>query len=364
MSLLVLAIYPDQYATRLALFRDGELLQHIDIRYDKEDIKKFKRLADQKDYRVRSIEVALAKWFEKNGHESIAAIVAPGGILDPVPSGAYLVDSVIVARLEEERPFYHASSLGGILAAALAAPRGISAFVMNPATVDEMDPIAKRTGIPELPKAFRNHALSVKAIVRQVASDLDKGWRDVSLIVAHLGKSFTICAHTKGRMIDLANANDLGPFSPTRSGGVPAADLVRMAFSGAYARRELRKKITGRGGMVAYLGTSDLEEVRRRIDEGDDKFELVLAAMAYQVAQEIGALATSLCGNVDAIALTGGCVCDAPFAALVAEQVQWIAPVLLYPGEDELAYLAQGAYRILKGEEKPRRYAEVMSATA
>lgn len=221
-----------------------------------------------------------------------------------------------------------------------------------------MDDVARVTGLPELPKRSLVHALNVKATVRRAARDLGGDWKKMDFVVAHLGGGISICAHRQGRIVDTNNANEFGPFSPERAGGLPAGDLARLCFSGRYTLQDLRKRLVGGGGLVGYTGESDVRKVKALIERGDESAALAYRGMAFQVAKEIGACAAAMAGQVDAVLLTGGVAHDADFVEMVASRVQWIAPVLSYPGEDELTALAEGAMRILGKEETPLKYGD------
>lgn len=357
----VLAINPGSTSTKIAWYRDDEEAWRVTLSHCVEEVAAFPCVAEQFPFRLRVIEQAVAE--EGGDLDALQAVVGRGGIVDSIPGGTYAVDELLLNHLRRGKPWEHASNLGGILAAAIAFPRKIPAYIVDPVAVDELEAVARVTGLPELPKHSLGHALNIKATVRRAAKDLGRDWRKMNVVVAHLGGGISICTHKAGRMVDLNNANEFGPFSPERSGGVPAGDLVRLCFSGNHTMQDLRKKIAGAGGVAGYLGTSDLREVKRRIAEGDEKARLVYEAMAYQVAKEVGAYAVPLEGGVEAILLTGGVAHDGEFVRLVTEQVQWIAPVLVYPGEDEMRALVEGALRVLRGEEPCLRYGEMIAAS-
>jgi butyrate kinase len=223
--------------------------------------------------------------------------------------------------------------------------------------VDELEDIARISGMPEISRISIFHALNQKAVARRTARDMGKSYDDMNLIVAHLGGGISVGAHEKGRVIDVNNALDGdGPFSPERSGGLPVGDLARLCFSGKYTYSEIRKKISGSGGLVAYLGTNDGREVSKRIEQGDHQAAIIYEAMAYQIAKEIGSCAAVLKGRVDGIILTGGIAYDRRFTKWIEDRVKFIAPVILCPGEDEMSALSEGALRILNGEEEAHIY--------
>jgi butyrate kinase len=251
----------------------------------------------------------------------------------------------------------HASNLGAIIANEIASQLGITAFIVDPVVVDEMDEIARISGMPEIKRISIFHALNQKAVARRVAADLNKKYEDMNLIIAHLGGGISVGAHKNGRIIDVNNALDgEGPFSPERTGSLPVSGLMKLCYSGKYTIDEMKKKVTGKGGLVAYLGTNDGREVVKMIEAGDKNAELIYKAMAYQVAKEIGACAAVLEGKVDAVCLTGGLAYDKLLIGWIREMVEFIGDVRVYPGEDEMIALAEGGLRVLRKEESAKEY--------
>jgi butyrate kinase len=251
----------------------------------------------------------------------------------------------------------HASNLGGIIANEIASQLGIPAFIVDPVVVDEMEEIARFSGIPEIERICIWHALNQKAVARRAATDMGKKYEELNLIIAHLGGGISVGVHKNARIIDVNNAlNGEGPFSPERTGSLPVSGLVKLCYSGKYTIEEINKMIAGKGGLVAYLGTNDGREVVKMIEAGDKNAELVYKAMAYQVAKEIGACATVLEGKVDAICLTGGLAYDKLLTGWIKERVKFIGDVRIYPGEDEMIALAEGGLRVLRKEETVKEY--------
>ena len=271
------------------------------------------------------------------------------------------MDECLIERLKLGKPWDHASNLGGILADALASGWNVPAFIVDPVCVDEMKPEAKITGLPELPKTSLSHALNTKATVRRAARELNKVWDELCVVVVHLGGGISITAHRRGRIEDTNNVNDFGPFSPERAGGLPMGAVVSMCESGRYTESEIKRKVVGQGGLKAHLGTSDMREVVERVKKGDEKAAMLYRAMAWHIAKEVGAQAVSMGEKVDAILFTGGIAYDSEFVRLIQERVQWIAPCLVYPGEGEMPALAQGALRVLAGEEVPKKYEDYVA---
>jgi butyrate kinase len=257
----------------------------------------------------------------------------------------------------------HASNLGALLAQDIANRVGIPAFIVDPVCVDEFDNIARVSGLPEIERKSLSHALNLKATARKAAEDLGARYEDLNLVVVHLGGGISVSAHCRGRMVDVNQALDgTGPFAPERSGGLPVGDLARMCYGVApyedvdLTYEQMFRKIAGQGGLVAHLGTNSAVEVERRIEAGDGHARLIYEAMAYQIAKEIGAMATVLKGRVDAVVVTGGVAHSDLLVGWIRERVAWIAPFLMYPGEDEMLALAEGALRVLRGEEEAREY--------
>jgi len=277
-------------------------------------------------------------------------------MLAPMASGTYTVTDEMVEFLREN-PTEHASNLGAILAWEVASIVGCRSFVVDPIVVDELDDVARVTGIPEIHRRSIFHALNHKAVAREAARKLGRPYEDTRLVVAHLGGGISVAAHRCGRVVDVNNAlNGDGPMGPERAGSLPAWQLIELTLSGTYDREKLRAMVTGRGGLVAHLETNDVREARRRALEGDSEADLVYRAMAYQTAKEIGAMAVVLEGKIDAIVLTGGIAHDQSFIDLITQRVSFLAQVIVFPGEDEMASLANGALRVLKSEETEKTW--------
>ncbi len=351
----ILTINPGSTSTKLAVFKNESPVFTETIRHSTEELSKYTGIIDQ--YEFRRDEVL--KLLDNKGISiyDLDAVVGRGGLVEPIPSGTYLVNDKMMEDLKASRQGEHASNLGGMIANEIAKKADIPAYIVDPVVVDELDDIARVSGMPELPKISIFHALNQKAMARQAAKDMGKTYEDLDFIVVHLGGGVSVGAHHKGRVIDVNNAlNGEGPFSPERTGGLTAMQLVDLCYSGKYTRDELKKKIAGEGGLVAYLGTNDAQEVEKMIEKGNEKAKLVYEAMAYQTAKEIGAMAAVLKGHVDAIVVTGGIAHDDVFVGWIKDRVKFIAPVKCYPGEDELAALALGGLRVLRGEEKYKVY--------
>ncbi len=351
---LILVINPGSTSTKVALFRNSENVIQNNLTHSAEEISKFERVADQLEMRQDLIE----GWMKEEGYKlsDLEAVVGRGGLLKSMPGGTYEVSSKMKDDLIAAQRGEHASNLGGLIADKIAQKAGVKSFIVDPVAVDEFDDIARISGIPQIERISLGHALNIKAVGRRAARELGKNLEDVNLVVAHIGGGISICPLRKGKAIDYNNANEMGPFSPERTGGLPCGDLVKLCFSGKFTLPEMKKKISGKGGLVAYLGTNDAREVQKRIDEGDKNAELIFSAMAYQIAKEIGQMATVLKGDVDAIVMTGGVSYSENLTNQVKEMVSFIAPYMVIPGEDEMLALAEGTVRVLNNEEKAKIY--------
>ncbi len=353
----ILVINPGSTSTKIAIFEDTKELMTKNIKHSVEDLAGFNRIFEQYDLR----EKVILDEVKNAGHDikSFGAIVGRGGLLKPIRGGVYKVNQRMIEDLKEAKMGEHASNLGAPIALAVAKAAGdnVNAYIVDPVVVDEMEGIARFSGIPEISRLSIFHALNQKAVARRYAREKGKKYEDFNFIIAHLGGGVSVGAHKKGRVIDVNNAlNGEGPFSPERSGGLPAGQLVKMCFSGKYTSDEINKKLKGNGGLVAYLGTNSAYEVEKRVLAGEHEAEIVYKAMAYQVSKEIGALSAVLEGKVDAIILTGGVAYDKLFVSWVKEKVSFIAEVVAYPGEDEMQALADGCFYGLKGEIAVRDY--------
>lgn len=351
----ILVINPTATATQVAVFEGEELTAQEELAHSPEELAAFDRVWDQ--YLMRKDRIASFLAAHSVPQSSLDAVVGRGGLLKPVPGGTYLVESAMLEDLRRGVQGEHASNLGGILAYGMARACSIPAFVVDPVATDELDAVARVSGLPELPRTSLTHALNLKWMGRQAAGSLHKEYEECHLVAVHLGMGISVAAFRHGRLVDANNANESGPFSPERAGTLPVGDLVRLCFSGRTTERELVRRLTTQGGLFAHLGTRDYREVERRIEQGDPVAELVYRAMAYQVAKEIGAMAVILKGVVDAVVLTGPLAHSILLVGWIQERISWIAPVQVYPGGEEMRALAAGALRVLRGKEEALRYA-------
>lgn len=352
----ILAINPGSTSTKIAVF-DGETPVFVkNIKHSTEQLEKFEKITDQFSFRKNLILQQLEEAeIELN---SIKIVMGRGGLLKPIESGVYEVNERMINDLRNSPLGEHASNLGGLIAEDIANSLPDSrAFIANPVVVDEMIDLARFTGHPSFKRKSIFHALNQKAVAREHAKSILAEYEDLNLIVVHLGGGITIGAHRKGRVIDVNQGLDgEGPFSPERSGTLPVGDLVRLCFNGKHTQKEIMKMIKGQGGLAAYTGTNSAYDVEMMAFEGDEKASQYMQAMAYQVSKDIGAMGTVLEGEVDGILITGGVANSKWFVSLIIERVKFIAPVHIYPGEDEMRALAFNGLRIFKGEAKAKEY--------
>ena len=351
----ILVINPGSTSTKIAVFEGDKQIFQENISHSIKEVSKYEKIIEQYDFRK---DVIIKELSEAGINlNELDAVVGRGGLLKPISSGTYLINETMIKTFREGKYGEHASNLGGMIAYNLGLRLNIPSYIVDPVVVDEMEEIARLSGMPEIKRKSIFHALNQKAVARKAAADLGGEYEEINLIIVHLGGGISVGAHKKGKVIDVNNAlNGDGPFTPERTGGLPAWQLIELTLSGKYNRAELKKKIKGNGGVVAYLGTNDMREVEKKVLEGDREYELIFKGMAYQVAKEIGSLSAVLKGEVDAIVLTGGLAYSKIFVDWVKERVEFIAKVLVYPGEDEMKALALGCLRVLTGEEKAKTY--------
>jgi butyrate kinase len=350
----ILVINPGSTSTKIAVYRrQGSEFQHT-IRHSSDELQRFGAVLQQRDYRAGRICEELAK----AGYDAhaFAAVAGRGGLLPPLPSGTFLVDDAMLEELRLARHGEHASNLGAVLADWFAKRAGVNAYVVDPVSVDEWQPCARISGSVLLPRSAQCHALNTKAVARRFATEQQRAYEDLRLIVVHLGSGNSVSAHLGGRMID-NNTGEDGPFGIDRSGALPVRPLIDLCFNSGLTRKQLNDKVFGEGGVYSYLGTRDLTEVERRIDAGDTKAAEILDAMIYQVAKEAGAMAVTLKGEIDAILITGGMANSERVVTKLSEYLRWISPIKIYPGENEMQSLAEGVFRVLDGLEPAKRLA-------
>ncbi|MDP4083724.1 MAG: butyrate kinase [Bacillota bacterium] len=351
----ILIINPGSTSTKIGVFDNEASIFEKTIRHDAIVINTFDNIIDQYEFRKTTILETLDQ--EGMNISKLDAVCGRGGLLRPIEGGTYSVNNAMLCDLRSGFAGQHASNLGGILAYEIATGLNIPAFIVDPVVVDELDSIARISGFSLIERKSIFHALNQKAVARRVAKELGRKYNDLNLIVTHMGGGITVGVHKQGRVVDVNNGlHGDGPFSPERAGTVPAGDLITLCYSGEFYMEEVMKKLVGQGGLVGYLGTNDAVKVEKMIENGDEKAKLVYDAMAYQVAKEIGAASTVLEGKVDAIILTGGLAFGKSFVKSITDRINWIADVIVQPGENELQALAEGALRVLKGEEEGKVY--------
>jgi butyrate kinase len=351
----ILVINPGSTSTKIAVFEDKNPIFEETIRHDKNELSRFNTVLDQLDYRKKAILDLLEK---KNiSIKEFDAIIGRGGIVKPIEAGTYIVNDTLINDLKAySKEQEHPSTLGGLIAYEIASSIGKHAFIADPVCVDEFEDIARISGLKEIKRKSLLHALNVRASMYKYAESAGKDVKDLNLIVAHLGGGISVVAIKKGRIVDVNNANEGGPFSPERAGSLPSIDVVNMSYSHKYSRNDLLRLFTKEGGVYSYLGTNNMKEVIERIKNGDQYAKEVFDAMCYQIAKEIGAMATVLKGQVEAIIITGGIAHNNEVIDEIERRVGFISKIVKYPGEFEMEALAFAALRVLKGEEKAKIY--------
>lgn len=356
MERYILAINPGSTSTKVTLFDGESEFKSYKIDHQKKDMDKYETIFDQYGYRLELIK----HWLEDENIsiKDIRAVVGRGGLLRPMPGGTYRVTEKMVEDLKVGIQGEHASNLGGLLAKGIADENGLQSFIVDPVAVDEMSDIARISGLNIIDRISLIHALNIKAVAHRRAEELGKNIEDLNFIVAHLGGGISIAAMDNGKVIDVNNAKEMGPFSPDRTGGLPMGDIMEMCFSGNYTLKDMKRKIQGEGGLYSYLETMDGREIEARIEENDEYAKLIYDAMAYQIAKEIVSYATVLCGNINNVIITGGLSHSNYLISKIKSMISFLGEVIVYPGEDEMDALNKGALRVLEGKEKSKIYEE------
>lgn len=353
MGYKVLAINPGSTSTKIALFDDATQVFKTNIEHPNSELEKYKGIADQYEMRHDAIlDILKSNNFDV---KNLDAVVGRGGLLPPVESGAYRVNELMVDRLKNNPVVEHASNLGAIISFSIAEPLGIPSFIYDSVAVDELEPIAKITGIKQIKRSSFAHALNMRAVAIKTAKEMGKELKDLNFIVTHLGGGISVCVLKNGKMVDIVS-DDEGPFSPERSGRIPAKEMMNLCYS--EEKSVVKKLLRGKGGLVSLLGTNSALDVEKMIADGDENAKLVYSAMAYQISKGIGELATVVDGEVDRIIVTGGIAYSKFITSAIEKSVKFIAPVVIVPGENEMEALSQGAIRVLKGEEAAHEYTE------
>lgn len=349
----ILVMNPGSTSTKIAVYQDEQPLFVESIEHSQDELKKFENIIDQYEMRKDLI----LETMEKNGvkKEDLTAIVSRGGLLPPIEAGAYEVNDDMVWQLTYAPQNEHASNLGGVIAHAISKELHIPAYIYDAVTVDELEPLARVTGVPEMHRKGMGHNLNMRAAAMKYAKEKGKPYQDISVIVAHLGGGITLSLHHKGRIVDMIS-DDEGPFSPERAGGLPAFQVIDMATKEGMDKKTMMKKVKSQSGLMGYFGVNDTRIVEKMMKYGDEKAALVYNAMILNVARNIAKLAVYVDGKVDNIILTGGIAYSEFFTSEVAKRVEFIAPVIVYAGENEMESLALGALRVQRGEEKAKTF--------
>ncbi|HNY12068.1 MAG TPA: butyrate kinase [Candidatus Wallbacteria bacterium] len=353
MENLILTINPGSTSTKVGIFKDEKQIAISNISHPDSQIHKFESIFDQLDYRTSVVKNFLAD--NKVKIEELSAIVGRGGPICPLTSGTYIVDDKMVETLKTKYTVLHISILGGLIARNLAGNTVKNVFIVDPVCVDEMCEEARISGHPLIKRESLSHALNIKSVGRMAAKDLKTPYDKLNLVIAHLGSGVSVTAHDQGKMVDVNNAYDEGPFSIDRTGGLPLRALIETCCSGIYTKKQVQELFMKKGGIIAYLNTNDGRVLEEMFHAGDPKAILVTKGLCHQISKEIGAMATVLRGKVDAIVLTGGLAHFKELVEWIKERVSFISKVVTYPGEDELASMASGAYRVISGQEQAKK---------
>lgn len=361
----IFVINPGSTSTKVALFIGCECRFTKVVRHDPNEISRFSTAASQFSYRYDTVkEIADEACSQLNegydvkqeGLESIDAFAGRGGLLKPLQGGTYNIGTAMLEDLESSRYGDHASNLGAMIAAKLGKEFGKPAYVVNPVVVDELMDEARLTGLPEIKRRSVFHALNQKAAAMHAAEEASIDYNKGRFIVAHLGGGISVGAHEFGRVIDVNNGLEEGPFSPERAGNLPVLQLVELCFSGKYSKEEMKKLMVGKGGLAAHTGTTDCKRLESEAENGDAAVKLVFDTMLYRIAREICASAAALCGKIDRIVITGGLAYGKYTVDEISRRVSFLAPISVYPGEDEMTALAEGVLRVLEGKEAALDY--------
>ena len=354
MTKKILVINPGSTSTKLAVFENDKELWKQNISHSSKEIEKFPKIIDQLEWREKIVKDKLKE--NDFSLENFTAVVARGGMLDPIPGGTYKIDETMIKDLKNGKNGSHASNLAAIIAYNLAQEFDLNAYTLDPVGVDEFEAVARLSGLPEIPRKCQSHALNLKAVARLSADSIGSKMKEINQIGVHLGGGISIAAMKKGKIVDVNNANQGGPYSPERVGTLPVLDLVEYIFKNNPDKDKFKKKMLGSGGLAAYLDTNDGREIEKRIENGDKEAKLVYDGMIYQIAKEIGSMSAVLEGDVDLIFITGGLANSDYIVNKLKEKVDFITDLRIYPGAEEMNHLVKGALRALNGEEEVLDY--------
>jgi len=355
MSYKIFVVNTGSTSTKIALYEDDKEVFVKSLSHPDELISKYDDVQDQLHMRLEFVRSYLEE--KKFDVKDLSCVVARGGMLLPVKSGAYAVNELMLDRVENRPVMEHASNLAAPIAYDIAREAGVPSYIYDSVMTDEFPDIARISGMPDIPRNSTSHVLNTRAMAIKYAKSIGKKYEDLNIIVAHLGGGISINIHHKGQIVDLLS-DDEGPFSPERAGRVPCRDLINLCYSGKFDKKTMQRKLRGNGGLKAYLNTIDARQVETMIQEGNKYAKLIYEAMAYQIAKGIGDLATVVEGKVDAIILTGGIAYSKMLTSWIKNRVSFISHVEIMPGENEMEALAYGALRVMRGEEKAREYTE------
>jgi butyrate kinase len=358
MNYRVLAINPGSTSTKISVFDDDKEIFIKTLRHDPAELDKVGSIMEQDQYRKQFVIEAM---LENNVEpKTLDAVVGRGGLARPLNGGTYAINEKLLADLKDPTRWgrVHASNLGSYISKSIADELNIPCFIVDPVTVDEFDDISRFSGIPEITRKSLLHALNIRYTARLLArTQLSKKFEETNMIAAHMGGGISVCSIKQGRIVDANNALlGMGPFSPQRAGALPIGDLLDLAYSGKYTKKELQTYLSKNAGLMAYLGTDDGKLISEKIEQGDLKAKQVFDAMIYQVAKEIAANGAVLCGKIDAVFITGGLVFGKYFSDELIKRIEYLGPVYKFPGEYEMEALTQGAVRVLKGLEPALEY--------
>jgi len=353
---LILAVNPGGTSTKTGLYSEDHLVFEESVHHEPSDLEPFAKTVDQIDFRT---DIVLGVLKEK-GYElkDLAAVVGRGGTFKPLASGTYRVNRKLLEDIADGSTLQadHPSNLGALIAWAIAEQAGLPSYFVDPVCVDEMIDEARLSGHPLLPRVSLSHALNIRMVAYKAAERLGKPLSSLNLIVMHLGSGVSVNALCRGKMIDTNNANDDGPFSSTRAGGLPVTGLMKLCFSGKYSAAELKGMLLKKGGVFAYLQEEHVGRIRTMVEGGDEKADLVLRAMVYQMAKEAGGMAAALRGEVDAVVITGGMAYNFWVTDLLSQYLSFLGEIFVFPGEAELEALTRGVLRVMDGIEEEREY--------
>ncbi len=354
MPFKILVINPGSTSTKVALFENKTSVFEEKISHSNEQLKQFSTLWDQFELRKEAVQAFL----EKNGivFSQLSAVVGRGGLIKSIPGGTYQVNDAMITDAKKGLQGDHAANLGCAIAKSIADTANISAYVVDPISVDEFEPLARYSGHPLIERRSLSHTLNIHAVGRMAAEKLGVNYQQTNFIIAHLGGGISICPLKKDRIIDVNDASAAGPFSPERTGDLPLQQFIKLCFSEKYNQNQIKKLVMGEGGLTAYLKTNNAEEIERRIEAGERQVKEIYQAMAYQISKEIGAMSTVVNGDIRAIVISGGLANSKMLIDWISERIKFIAEVLVMPGEFEMEALAKGVLRVLKGKEEAKTY--------